>query len=43
MTERFANDAAVGVGNTPEQYAAFIRAEQKRWGEVVKRAGIKPD
>ncbi len=43
VTERFANDAAVGVGNTPEQYAAFVRAEQKRWGEVVRRAGIKPD
>ena len=43
VTERFANDAAVGVGNTPEQYAAFIRTEQKRWGEVVRRAGIKPD
>jgi tripartite-type tricarboxylate transporter receptor subunit TctC len=43
VTERFANDAAVGVGNTPEQYAAFIKAEQKRWGEVVRRAGIKPD
>ena len=42
VTERFANDAAVGVGNTPEQYAAFVRAEQKRWGEVVRRAGIKP-
>lgn len=43
VTERFANDAAVAVGNTPEQYAAFIRSEQKRWGEVVRRAGIRPD
>lgn len=43
VTERFANDAAVGVGNSPEQYAAFIRTEQKRWSEVVKRAGIRPD
>jgi tripartite-type tricarboxylate transporter receptor subunit TctC len=43
VTERFANDAAVGVGNSPDQYAAFIRAEQKRWSEVVRRAGIHPD
>lgn len=43
VTERFANDAAVGVGNSPEQYATFIRAEQKRWSDVVRRAGIKPD
>jgi tripartite-type tricarboxylate transporter receptor subunit TctC len=43
VTERFANDAAIGVGNSPEQYAAFIRTEQKRWSQVVKDAGIKPD
>ncbi len=43
VTERFANDAAVGVGSTPEQYAAFILSEQKRWAEVVRRAGIRPD
>ncbi|MFM1990905.1 MAG: hypothetical protein RJA99_3862 [Pseudomonadota bacterium] len=43
VTERFASDAAIGVGSTPEQYAAFVRTEQKRWGEVVRRAGIKPD
>lgn len=43
VTERFANDAAIGIGNSPEQYAAFIRAEQKRWSKVVKDAGIKPD
>jgi hypothetical protein len=43
VTERFANDAAVGIGNSPEQYAAFIRTEQKRWSEVVRQAGIKPD
>lgn len=43
VTERFANDAAVGVGGSPEQYATFIAAEQKRWREVVRRAGIKPD
>jgi tripartite-type tricarboxylate transporter receptor subunit TctC len=43
VTERFAADAAIAVGNTPEQYAAFVEAEQKRWGGVVRRAGIKPD
>jgi len=26
-----------------EQFAAFIRAEQERWGEVIRRAGVKPD
>ena len=43
VTERFAADAAIAVGNAPEQYAAFVKSEQKRWGDVVHRAGIKPD
>jgi tripartite-type tricarboxylate transporter receptor subunit TctC len=31
------------VGNTPEQFAAQIRADMARWGEVVKTAGIRID
>jgi len=41
VLERFAADDAEGVGSTPEEYAAFIAAEQKRWGEVVRKANIK--
>lgn len=40
VTERFASDSATGIGGTPEQFAVFIRAEQKRWQDVVKRANI---
>jgi tripartite-type tricarboxylate transporter receptor subunit TctC len=43
ITERFAADSARGVGGTPEQFAAFIREEQKRWQDVVRRAGITID
>ena len=35
--------AAEIVGGTPQQFDAFIKAELKRWPEVVKAAGIKPD
>lgn len=28
---------------TPEQFAAFLRAELAKWGPVIKRAGIKAD
>jgi len=28
---------------TPEDFGAFMRAEQARWGVVVKQAGIKPE
>ena len=31
------------VGNTPEQFDAFIRAEIEKWATVVKAAGIKND
>jgi tripartite-type tricarboxylate transporter receptor subunit TctC len=26
---------------TPEEFAAFIKADSKRWGDVIRRAGIK--
>ena len=28
---------------TPEQFAAYMRAERDKWGPVIKRAGIKAD
>jgi hypothetical protein len=43
VTERFAHDSALGVGDTPEQFGAFIAAQQKVWKEIVVKAGIKPD
>ena len=43
VTERFASDSAVGGGGPPEEFAAFIAAQQKVWKEIVTRAGIKPD
>ena len=40
ITQRFAqDDAAPGQGG-PEAFAAFIKKEQARWEQVVKRAGI---
>jgi tripartite-type tricarboxylate transporter receptor subunit TctC len=30
-------------GDAPEHFAAFVRSETERWGEVVRRAGVKPD
>ncbi len=41
VKERFAHDDAEAVGSTPEEYARFIAEEQKRWGEVVRKANIK--
>ena len=41
MDKRFADLGATLVGNTPEQFGAFIRAETKKWHAVVKAADIK--
>jgi tripartite-type tricarboxylate transporter receptor subunit TctC len=41
VAERLAADSADAVGSTPEEYAAYIAAEQKTWGEVVRKAHIK--
>ena len=31
------------VGDTPEDFAAQIRAERAHWGEIIKAANIKPE
>ena len=31
------------AGNSPTEFAAFIRAEHARWGKVVRDAGIRAD
>jgi tripartite-type tricarboxylate transporter receptor subunit TctC len=43
VADRFAADDAIAVGSTPAEFAAFIRNEQARWSEVVKKAGIRAD
>jgi tripartite-type tricarboxylate transporter receptor subunit TctC len=41
--ERLHNDAAIVVGSTPAEFAAFIAAERERWQPVIARAKVKPD
>jgi hypothetical protein len=43
VTERFANDSAVGGGGPSQEFAAFIAQEQKTWSDIVRRAQIKAD
>jgi len=30
-----------GVADTPAEFAAFLRAEDEKWGKVIRDAGIK--
>jgi len=41
--ERLNGDAAIAVGSTPAEFAAFIAKERERWKPVIARAKVKPD
>jgi tripartite-type tricarboxylate transporter receptor subunit TctC len=43
MQERFAKSGARLVGDTPEQFAAQIKAERAKWGEIIKATNIKAE
>ena len=41
LRARFLDQGAEPVGNTPEQYTAFIEREIAKWAKVIKAVGIK--
>jgi tripartite-type tricarboxylate transporter receptor subunit TctC len=41
--ERFAAIGDEPAGGTPEEFAALIRADSAKWGEVVRRSGARLD
>jgi tripartite-type tricarboxylate transporter receptor subunit TctC len=43
MRKRLETEGAIPVGNTPEQFGAFVQGEIARWGKVVKFSGAKPE
>jgi tripartite-type tricarboxylate transporter receptor subunit TctC len=40
VLDRLANDGPIAIGSTPEQFAAYIKAEQAKWHPVVRAANI---
>jgi tripartite-type tricarboxylate transporter receptor subunit TctC len=41
LRERLMSQGADPIGNTPEQYTAFIQNEITKWAKVIQAAGIK--
>jgi tripartite-type tricarboxylate transporter receptor subunit TctC len=40
---KLVNDGAEPAGNTPDEFARFIRSETEKWARVARAAGIKPE
>ncbi|HVG05474.1 MAG TPA: tripartite tricarboxylate transporter substrate binding protein [Burkholderiaceae bacterium] len=43
LIEKFKANGIDPVSSSPEQFAALIKTELQRWGDVVKAAGVKPE
>ena len=43
LKERFFVQGAEPVGNTPEEFAAFVRSEIAKWKKVVEASGMKAE
>ena len=43
MRERLAAQGADPIGNSPDQFAAFIKAEIVKWAKIVKASGARVD
>ena len=43
VTERMLSEGTVPTPSGPEEFTAYIRSELKKWGAVVKMAGIKAE
>ena len=41
VKDKLASQGAILVGNTPEEFAAYIQSEIDKWGKVAKAANIK--
>jgi tripartite-type tricarboxylate transporter receptor subunit TctC len=43
VVQRLSGQGAEPVGNTPEEFAAFVRGEIDKWANLVKAANMKTD
>jgi len=43
VQKQLAGQGATTIGNTPEQFAAYIKSESDKWARVLKASGVKAD
>jgi tripartite-type tricarboxylate transporter receptor subunit TctC len=43
VSDKLSQETALAVGNTRDEFEAFIKLEQARWKPVIARAQIKPE
>ncbi len=41
VRDKLASQGAILVGDTPEQFRAFIQSETQKWAKVIKAAGVE--
>ena len=43
VQQRLKDLGAQPIGSSPAEFAAFLKKEDAKWGEVVRKGDIKPD
>ncbi|MGZ8211877.1 MAG: Bug family tripartite tricarboxylate transporter substrate binding protein [Burkholderiales bacterium] len=43
MSERLAQQGALPVGNSADEFATFVKKEMAQWGTLAQKIGLKPD
>jgi tripartite-type tricarboxylate transporter receptor subunit TctC len=43
VRERMLGLGAIPSGNSPEEFAVFVKGEMARWGKVAQQVGLRPD
>ena len=41
--EKMATEGSTPLGGSPEEFAAYLKAEHAKWGSLIREAGIKMD
>jgi len=43
MSEKLAIQGALPIGNTSDEFAAFVKKEMAQWGTLAQKIGLRPD